>query len=169
MSEQERQRDDEARKLAQREFDRPLVVEAGAGTGKTAVLTSRVVAWVLGPGWERAAQAGETADKTARRVLSGVAAITFTEAAAAEMAIRIEGALSGVEEGRSEPWLDEEALPAESVRIDRARALREALDHLTVRTIHAWCRTATMTATKPQRMPTMNYHRAARAALRHRQ
>ena len=36
-------------------FDRPLVLEAGAGTGKTATLVARIVAWCLGPGWRRAA------------------------------------------------------------------------------------------------------------------
>ena len=33
---------------------RRSLLEAGAGTGKTAVLVARVVAWCLGPGWERA-------------------------------------------------------------------------------------------------------------------
>ena len=55
MSERARVLDAQARARAQLEFDRPLVVEAGAGTGKTAVLTSRLVAWSLGPGWERSA------------------------------------------------------------------------------------------------------------------
>ncbi|MFI5320826.1 MAG: UvrD-helicase domain-containing protein, partial [Myxococcota bacterium] len=37
--------DSSARVRAQTEFDAPLLVEAGAGTGKTAVLVGRVVAW----------------------------------------------------------------------------------------------------------------------------
>ena len=47
--------DENARKLAQTEFHRPVVIEAGAGTGKTSILVARVVAWCLGPGWDRAA------------------------------------------------------------------------------------------------------------------
>ncbi|MEE2665844.1 MAG: UvrD-helicase domain-containing protein [Myxococcota bacterium] len=147
MSERARALDAQARARAQLEFDRPLVVEAGAGTGKTAVLTSRLVAWSLGPGWERSAlrstEAGSdaTPPAIARDVLGRIAAITFTEAAAAEMAIRIERALEGVESGAREPWLDDAALPPEAVRPARAQALREQLDHLTVSTIHAWCRT----------------------------
>ena len=45
--------DAEARRLAQIVFDRPVVLEAGAGTGKTSVLVARVVNWCLGEGWER--------------------------------------------------------------------------------------------------------------------
>ena len=54
MSEQLRARDAKARRRAQEQFVRPLVLEAGAGTGKTATLVARVVAWCLGPGWKRA-------------------------------------------------------------------------------------------------------------------
>ena len=147
MSAGARALDAQARARAQLAFDRPLVVEAGAGTGKTAVLTSRLVAWSLGPGWEssvsRAAEGGTEAEPKAiaRDVLGRIAAITFTEAAAAEMAMRIERSLEGVESGTPEPWLDDAALPPEAVRPARAQALREQLDHLTVSTIHAWCRT----------------------------
>ncbi|HXO43627.1 MAG TPA: UvrD-helicase domain-containing protein, partial [Thermoanaerobaculia bacterium] len=44
-----------ARAAAQTRFDRPLVLEAGAGTGKTTTLIARLLAWCLGEGWERAA------------------------------------------------------------------------------------------------------------------
>ena len=50
--------DADARRLAQTEFGRPLIIEAGAGTGKTGLLTARVVAWCVGPGWERHAEGG---------------------------------------------------------------------------------------------------------------
>ena len=53
--------DARARNLAQREFDRPLVVEAGAGTGKTTALVARVLAWSFGPGWDRAKAAAGVA------------------------------------------------------------------------------------------------------------
>jgi ATP-dependent exoDNAse (exonuclease V) beta subunit len=40
--------------LAQTEFDHPVALEAGAGTGKTTVLVARILAWCLGHGWTRA-------------------------------------------------------------------------------------------------------------------
>lgn len=139
-------RDRHARRLAQEEFHRPLVLEAGAGTGKTTTLVARVLAWSLGPGWQRAAEARPeaTAEATAARVLGGVVAITFTEAAAAEMAERIGVELGKLAAGDGPPsWLSQEAaggaLP-EAERQHRARALAGTLDHLVVRTIHAFCR-----------------------------
>ncbi|HUF79116.1 MAG TPA: UvrD-helicase domain-containing protein [Thermoanaerobaculia bacterium] len=164
--------DREARQIAQREFGRPLLVEAGAGTGKTTTLTARLLAWSLGPGWERAearvrereAERRPLAAPSSRRLepdpeavaaetLSRVVAITFTEAAAAEMAKRAGETLSrlahaGAGGGRSLPdWLDAGALPAEAERARRALALLGALDHLVVRTIHAFCRS--LLATHP--------------------
>ncbi|MCK6504201.1 UvrD-helicase domain-containing protein [Myxococcota bacterium] len=141
-----RAEDARARSLAQREFVRPLVVEAGAGTGKTATLVARVLAWTLGPGWERAARelsgaahpAG--AALVAQGTLRGVVAITFTDAAAAEMAERVGEGMRGVAQGGLPDGVDPEALPASTeVRAERARALLECLDLLEVRTIHAWC------------------------------
>ncbi len=140
--------DAQARRLAQREFGVPLVLEAGAGTGKTAALVARVLAWSLGPGWERAEaalRAGAGAEtpppeRVAARALSRVVAITFTEAAAAEMATRVDAALCEIECGELPIGVDAEALPAEPVRRSRAGALRGALDHLVVQTIHAYCR-----------------------------
>ena len=142
-----RHEDAEARRLAQQVFDRPFMLEAGAGTGKTATLVSRIAAWTLGAGWERAASALRGADgaagldhHVAARVLSGVVAITFTEAAAAEMATRVDAALRDVERGDLPVGVVEDCLPAASLRRERARVLRGALDHLEVHTIHAWCR-----------------------------
>ncbi|MDH3519212.1 MAG: UvrD-helicase domain-containing protein [Myxococcales bacterium] len=143
-----RQRDAEARSLAQREFRAPLVLEAGAGTGKTATLVARILAWSLGPGWQRAAaQLGERGgvassapERIAERVLGRVVAITFTEAAAAEMATRVDAALRLLEAGSLPIGADDEALPEPGLRAARARALRGALDHLIVQTIHAYCR-----------------------------
>ena len=45
--------DAEARLRAQSEFSQPMILEAGAGTGKTAVLVARILTWIVGPGWER--------------------------------------------------------------------------------------------------------------------
>ena len=62
---------------------------------KTATLVARMLAWLLGQGWEetqrRAEEGGEPLEdeRIAARVLEGVVAITFTEAAAAEMALRL--------------------------------------------------------------------------------
>jgi ATP-dependent helicase/nuclease subunit A len=132
----QRAADAHSRRIAQVEFARPVAIEAGAGTGKTAILVARVLAWCLGPGWERARAAEPDADPTriAERVLRGVVAITFTEAAAAEMDARIERALAGLEDG-VHPVGFEMSAP-----LDRVRALRAALDQLVVETIHAYCR-----------------------------
>ncbi len=100
-AEQLRVADATARARAQRVFASPFVLEAGAGTGKTATLVARIAAWCLGPGWERSASelAGEApaeAGRVAARALSRVVAITFTEVAAAERATRVEQALVAV-------------------------------------------------------------------------
>ncbi len=134
-----------ARLLATTEFVRPLLLEAGAGTGKTATLVARVLTWCLGPGWQRAVQS-ETGDpppereRLAARVLRGVVAITFTDAAAREMAERVIAGLSALAQG-SPPtgW----AAPADLVPAElraRAAALLDAADQLQVHTIHAFCR-----------------------------
>jgi ATP-dependent exoDNAse (exonuclease V) beta subunit len=141
-------RDAAHRRRAVTEFERPLLLEAGAGTGKTATLVARMVHWCLGPGWEHELERGDPADDPAHagRVLAGVAAMTFTEAAAAEMSSRVERALSRVEAfaaGRGElpPGFERAVLPADAAVLGRrARALRAALDHLNVGTIHAFCR-----------------------------
>ena len=136
-----RARDARARLAAQREFERPLVLEAGAGTGKTATLVARVVGWALGPGWARAVARTDDADveATAAAVLARVVAITFTEAAAAEMAERVGEAFRDLEHGRCPPGVDPAQLLVPE-RARRSRALRSALDHLGVHTIHAFCR-----------------------------
>jgi ATP-dependent helicase/nuclease subunit A len=130
--------DAEARQLAQVEFDRPLVLEAGAGTGKTATLVARVVAWTVGPGWERHARPDVGSDAIARTVAERVVAITFTEAAAAEMAARVGQALLVVEQGGVPVGMDAGVIPDAAPM--RARALLSNLDRLGVRTIHAFCR-----------------------------
>jgi ATP-dependent helicase/nuclease subunit A len=135
-------RDTETRRLAQTDFAKPLLLEAGAGTGKTAVLVARIVAWCLGPGWERAAAsesrgAGDAA--IASRVLRGVVAITFTEAASAEMAERVAHAFEQIRHGALPVGAHADALPAAAVRTARAAAFRLALDQLRVHTIHAFC------------------------------
>ena len=150
-----RDADRAARREAQRRFDRPLILQAGAGTGKTTTLIGRLLAWTLGVGWQRvlAARAARPAarpvlkpegeaspERTAADVLRGVVAITFTEAAAAEMAARASQELGALAAGGPLPdWLDAEVFPPLPEVARRARALLGALDHLAVRTIHAFC------------------------------
>jgi ATP-dependent helicase/nuclease subunit A len=168
-----RRADDEARRAAQKVFDRAVVLEAGAGTGKTSALVARLVCWCVGPGWERAAAAlggAATAsalgtagrrgrddsvseavvqaaravephpDRIAARVLEGVVAITFTDAAAAEMAARVARALAALARGEAAEGIDAAALPeAPALRRERAAHLLLAVDRLRVSTIHAFC------------------------------
>ena len=93
--------DQVSRRLAQSEFERSVVVVAGAGTGKTALLVSRVVVWCVGPGWDRHADGEMDRGSIARKVIERVVAITFTEAAAAEMARKIGAALIDLAQGDS--------------------------------------------------------------------
>ncbi len=75
------------------DLDRTLFVEAGAGTGKTHALVSRVVALV---------KAGHP--------MRGIAAITFTEAAASELRERIRAALEESGDRDAVQQLDEAAI-----------------------------------------------------------
>ncbi|MCZ6463652.1 MAG: UvrD-helicase domain-containing protein, partial [Proteobacteria bacterium] len=51
-----RSEDRAARLAACTQFDAPLLVEAGAGTGKTATLVARIVSWAMDRGWSRAVE-----------------------------------------------------------------------------------------------------------------
>ena len=75
------------------DLDRTLFVEAGAGTGKTRTLVRRVVALV---------KAGHP--------MRGIAAITFTEAAASELRERIRAALDEAGEADAVHQLDDAAI-----------------------------------------------------------
>ncbi len=139
--------DEAARAVARCTFDVPLLLEAGAGTGKTTTLIARLVTWTLGPGWERAAAECKDSDeaRVARTVLDGIVAITFTEAAASEMGHRLESAYRQLAESRT---FDD--VPRGSAGVDlprdlatrraRASSLARALDRPVVHTIHAFCR-----------------------------
>ena len=134
--------DQASRRLAQSEFERSVVVVAGAGTGKTALLVSRVVVWCVGPGWDRHAGDGADRGSVARRVIERVVAITFTEAAAAEMARKIGTALIDLAAGDSPIGWDPEPglLPSDGAEVRaRAWALSEESHRLVVSTIHAFC------------------------------
>jgi ATP-dependent helicase/nuclease subunit A len=134
-----------AREVAQTVFDVPIVLEAGAGTGKTAVLVSRVVSWALGKGWERQVRlqrgARVTVGQIARRVVEGVVALTFTERAAAEMEQRVIAAFSLLASGCPVVGFSPQAtgIGAEEL-VRRANALSAATPQLNVGTIHGFCR-----------------------------
>ncbi len=144
--------DSQARAWAQREFGIPLALEAGAGTGKTAVLISRILSWCMNQGWMKAQRELEAScqalvgskppdsELIAARVLGRIKAITFTEAASAEMASRVARALSELEQGKIPLALDPEVLPKDrEIWRKRGRALLESLDHISVQTIHSFC------------------------------
>jgi ATP-dependent helicase/nuclease subunit A len=154
--EQLTRQDEESRKQARSEFSYPLVLEAGAGTGKTAVLVARIVCWAMGPGWKRHLEqlqkaAGRSdgmlehaepdAEFIAARVLSRIAAITFTERAAAEMAERVAAAFAALRDDTPVIGLPSDELGlGKDQQSMRAAALLSCIDRLQVSTIHSFCR-----------------------------
>jgi ATP-dependent helicase/nuclease subunit A len=130
--------DERDRTRAATVFDRNLVVVAGAGTGKTALLVERALNLIGGAGCP----------------VESIAAITFTEKAAAELRHRLAAGLDelrhlaevravpdasddGTEARRSYAWLRGKARPEEVA----GRALRALidLDVAPVSTIHSFC------------------------------
>ncbi len=126
-------------------FDRNVVVVAGAGTGKTALLTARAVVYLLGESYEHrpARDPGQRADE--------VLALTFTEKAASEMAERIIAYLRLLADPDSdtalpppmdtlvvEPLQWRYRLDAPTIRLRASDAL-EHVERITVSTIHAFC------------------------------
>jgi ATP-dependent helicase/nuclease subunit A len=130
--------DHEHRTRATTLFDRNLVVTAGAGTGKTAILVERALNLV----------------GTGSATLDTMALITFTEKAAAELRLRLGRGLERLlrraagpageplvrdEDGdRSWQWLAAQAVPAERVRSLAMAALQD-LDGAAIGTIHSFC------------------------------
>src|SRR5690625_4218085 len=115
--------DQEARRLALTERQHGLLVEAGAGSGKTAILAGRVALLI--------------ADGVAPR---SIAAITFTELAAAELAGRATHYVQELVEGRV-PATIAAAFPAGTPSEEQRQRLEVALgtlDELTCTTIHGF-------------------------------
>ena len=106
--------DQGARDTITGELDRTLFVEAGAGTGKTQSLVERIVRLLA----------------TGRVTANNLAAITFTEAAAAELRDRVRDALEELV-GLNEADGDER---------ERGEAALDELDGAAIETIHAFCR-----------------------------
>lgn len=101
------------RERAIRELGVSMALEAGAGSGKTSVLVARIVALLVG---------GQVHPRA-------LAAITFTEKAAGELALRVRDALEG------------ELARAETAEL--RGVIGRVLDdfgELTLSTIHGFCR-----------------------------
>ena len=115
--------DDAARREAIAVHDRSFLVEAGAGSGKTAVMAGRI-AMLL---------AGGVAPKH-------IAAVTFTEFAASELLIRVRAFVGALTAGEIPTEL-RVALPdglSDKQRSNLAAA-DAALDEMTCSTIHGFC------------------------------
>ena len=115
--------DDVARQAAIAIHDRSFLVEAGAGSGKTAVMAGRI-AMMLAEGTEPKA----------------IAAVTFTEFAASELLIRVREFVSELTAG-SIPVELRVAVPDGLSEDQRRRlaATNETIDELTCSTIHGFC------------------------------
>ena len=112
-----------ARQRALLDYGATLLVEAGAGSGKTALMAGRV-ALMLAHGIRP----------------RDIVAVTFTEAAAAELLERIERFVTALKAGSIPPEL-ELALPTRLLEGQRAAiaTAAEALDEITCTTIHGFC------------------------------
>ena len=115
--------DDAARRQAMAVHDRSFLVEAGAGSGKTAVMAGRI-ALLLARG---------IAPKS-------IAAVTFTEFAASELFIRVKAFVDALTAGQIPTELRvalPDGLPEDQRR--RLASAREAIDEMTCSTIHGFC------------------------------
>jgi ATP-dependent exoDNAse (exonuclease V) beta subunit len=116
-------KDDGARREAICRHDRSILVEAGAGSGKTAVMAGRI-AVMLAQGVPPRA----------------IAAVTFTELAASELLSRVRDFVAGLSMGHIAAEL------RVALRDDLSRAQRDnlaaasaAIDEITCSTIHGFC------------------------------
>ncbi|MBI3288647.1 MAG: UvrD-helicase domain-containing protein, partial [Elusimicrobia bacterium] len=132
--------DRQDRDRARLSLDACVVVEAGAGTGKTTLLTDRILFLVL---------AGESPAS-----IEEVVALTFTEKAAGEIKVRLSERLSEIVSLLSGGPLSSDAAErarrtlgelrdlfssADARTLERARAALEDLDKAPIGTIHAFC------------------------------
>src|SRR5439155_3022793 len=99
--------DADARRRAVEDLDTTLLVEAAAGSGKTTLLLGRIVALV----------------RAGRARLAEIAAVTFTEKAAAELRMRLRAVLEGA--GLHEALRDLEAARIGTIHAFAATLLRE--------------------------------------------
>ena len=116
-------RDDTSRRVAINAHDRSILVEAGAGSGKTAVMAGRIAAML--------------ADGVAPK---SIAAVTFTELAASELLIRVRDFVGDLVAGTIPTEL-RIALPdglSENHTANLAAAF-STIDEITCSTIHGFC------------------------------
>ena len=115
--------DDVARRDAISFHDRSMLVEAGAGSGKTAVMAGRIAAML--------------ADGIPPR---SIAAVTFTELAASELLSRIREIVADLSTGKVVTEL-RVALPdgLSQAQCDNLAAASVAIDEITCTTIHGFC------------------------------
>lgn len=115
--------DDAARRIALGTHDRSLLVEAGAGSGKTAVMAGRIALLVA---------SGVTP--------KAIVAVTFTELAASELVTRVHEFITGLLADEIPPELST-ALPVGLSESQRAnlRAAAAQVDGITCSTIHGFC------------------------------
>ena len=116
-------RDDAARRTAISVHDRSILVEAGAGSGKTAVMAGRIAAML----------AEGIAPKS-------IAAVTFTELAASELLIRVRDFVSDLA-ADTIPTELRIAFPSGLSDTHKANlaAASAAVDEITCSTIHGFC------------------------------
>ena len=134
--------DRDHRDLARFRLDANVVVEAGAGTGKTTLLTDRILFLVLG--W----------DKPVPVLVDRIVALTFTEKAAGEIKLRLSDRLAEIAARLSGGLLPEGARERcdrtfaelrtqfgkeKEEILARARAALEDMDKAPIGTIHSFC------------------------------
>jgi len=115
--------DDSARRYAISHYDRSILVEAGAGSGKTAVMAGRIAAML--------------AEGVSPRA---IAAVTFTELAASELLSRVREFVADLSAGVIATEL-RVALPNGLSEAHRRNltAASAAIDEITCSTIHGFC------------------------------
>jgi ATP-dependent exoDNAse (exonuclease V) beta subunit len=116
-------KDDGARRDAISLHDRSILVEAGAGSGKTAVMAGRIAVMLAGGIPPRA-----------------IAAVTFTELAASELLSRVREFVADLSAGKIAAEL-RVALPGGLSQAQRNNlaAASAAIDEITCSTIHGFC------------------------------
>lgn len=116
-------KDDDARRDAISLHDRSILVEAGAGSGKTAIMAGRIAAML--------------AEGVPPR---SIAAVTFTELAASELLSRVREFVTDLSGGNITAEL-RVALPdgLSQAQRDNLTAASAAIDELTCSTIHGFC------------------------------
>ena len=115
--------DDSARRDALSLLDRSMLVEAGAGSGKTAVMAGRI-ALLLASGIQP----------------HSIAAVTFTELAASELLSRVREFVAALSANQIAPEL-RIALPngLSKAQLENLASASVAIDEMTCSTIHGFC------------------------------